>query len=139
MHHGALVWITAASTTLGAATPAKASGTTNGTNCDGFSHSDNRLTYTGQVGRTFNVVIMASITKGAGGSSETASALYLNGSPTGAEIGRTIASASDEGALAVGCLIKMKKDDYVELWLETDTGDDLTISVGSTMVATVAG
>lgn len=139
MYYGSLVWITPASTTLAANVPAKAAGTTAGVLCSGFSHSNNRLTYTGQTGRVYLVSVSASVIKGAGGSSETDFHLHVNGDEIKPHVGRTIASATDESAVAITALLALKKDDYVELWVETDTGDDLTISEGSAITITVAG
>jgi hypothetical protein len=119
-------------------TPIKAAGGTVGENCFGFSHSDNRLTYTGNTGRAFLVNVCASIT--ASGATESTTYIALNGAIIeGSHIHRKIGTSGDHGALAMVSIVKLKKDDYIELWCESDnSADDLTIEAG-TITITVAG
>ena len=136
MYHGSLYWITTAVTETVTDTPIKAAGATNASNCFGFSHSDNRLTYDGAVARTFLINVSFAIS--ASGATNSTMHLAKNGEPVVSGIQRKIGTGGDIGAAAVGVLIKMSKDDYVELWVETDDGDDLTVE-NCIMTATVAG
>ena len=131
---------TAAETTLGANTPAKAAGTTTTMQLGDFTHpASNRLTYIGTETRVFSVVFAGSMLKGSGGSSLVAFHLYKNGTLIpGATISRTVASASDTGAGAVFCQASLSTNDYVELWVETNTGDDVTVEAGI-LAVTVLG
>jgi hypothetical protein len=145
MYHGAFGILTAAQTTVVTSdTFVKAAGTTLGINCYGFAHSDNRLKYTGNAGRTFAITANVSMTTSA--ATEVFLAIFKNGEritplggtyPVGA-IQRHVGVASDVGAAAVSTLVKLKKDDYVELWLTTDDGAEVTWEFG-TLIATVAG
>ncbi|GAH05979.1 unnamed protein product [marine sediment metagenome] len=132
LSYGSCYFSTPASTTLSAGTPVKAAGTTTTMQLGDFTHSgSNRLTYTGVTARVFNVAFAGSVTKGSGGSTLAEMYLYKNGTLIpGADVLRLIANASDEGAAAVMCQVSLTTNDYVELWIETDTGDDLTIEAG---------
>jgi hypothetical protein len=129
---GSIYIDTPAETTLDAATPTKAAGTTATMQLAGFTHpSSNRLTCSEATARVYEVAFCGSVTKGAGGSTQSDYAIYKNGSAiTGATVGRTIASATDEGAFAVTGQVSLESGDYIELWLATDTGDELTIEKG---------
>ena len=129
---GSIYFSTPTATTLAAATPLKASGTTTTMKLAGFLHpSSNRLTYDDTVTRTFEIMFTGSVTKGGGGATQSQYFLYKNGSLiTGSTISRTISSATDAGAFAVSAQVDLANTDYVEFWLETDTGDDLTIQSG---------
>lgn len=137
-HYGALYFSSAVTTTLAAATPAKAAGTTAAQN--GSRHftisTTNRLTYIGVDTDVFRVSCTVGITKSAGGSTTGSHYLYVNDSPvTGASINRTYANATDEGSVALVAHITLTTNDYIELWLETDTGDDLTVNDGTITIS----
>jgi len=136
MYHGSLYWVTNVDTTTVADTPIKALGGTNGANCFGFSHSDNRLTYTGNVGRVF--LVNATFSVSASGATNSTMHIAKNGEIAVSGIKRKIGTGGDIGAGSVAVLGKLKKGDYIELWVETDDGDDLTIEAGIITV-TVAG
>jgi len=147
MYHGSLGVLTSAQTTVVTGdTFVKAAGTTTGINCFGFSHSNNRLTYTGNVGRTFKVTANLSMTTSA--ATEVFIAIFKNGVratpldsggtyPVGV-IQQHIGVAADVNTASANALIKLKKDDYVELWLTTDDGAEVTWEYG-TLIAMVAG
>ena len=136
---GSLYWATAAATTLGATTPAKAAGTTAAMQNNNFTAStSNRLTYTGTTTLYFKVDCTASMQTAGSGSSLVSLWLYKNGSAiTGAEIQRAVATTADIGAGAVSAIIQMAENDYVELWVETDDGDDVQIDFGVLSAVTV--
>jgi hypothetical protein len=148
MYHGACSIVTPAQTTVASGdTFVKAAGTTVGANCHGFLHSDNRLTFAGQTARTVQVTVDCSMTTSA--ATEVFLAIFKNGEPTvplttgtpaypANAIQRHVGVAADVGAAAVSTLVTMKKDDYVELWLTTDDGAEVTIEF-ATMIARVAG
>ena len=136
MAYGGMYISSSAVTTLASATPLKAAGTTTSMGLNSFTHSNNRLTYTGAATRVFSVVATLSVSAA---SAETMTFfIYKNGSfLTGAEIDRK-ASNNDIGAVAIAALISLAEDDYIEVWLESLGGADLTLNYGQ-VVATVAG
>lgn len=136
MAFGGMYISSSATTTLTAATPAKAAGTTSSMGLNSFSHASNKLTYTGTVTRTFNIVAALSVSAA---SAETMTFfIYKNGAPiTGAEIDRK-ASNNDIGAVVVSALVSLATNDYIEVWLESLGGADLTLDYGQ-VIARVAG
>lgn len=129
---GSIYFSTPAETILTADTAIKAAGATTTMQLADFMHTvDNRLTYDDAITRIFEVNFSGSVTKGTGSRSITVSYLYKNGvAIPGAVIGRAVPNASDEGAFAVNCQVSLSSGDYIELWIESDTGDDLTIERG---------
>ena len=139
LQSGSLYWVATAVTDNVIATPIKAAGTTLGANCDGFSaDGDNRLTFRGQAGR--KVFVNCSFSVSCSGATQSIIHLYMNDRLIpGASIERKIGTSGDIGAGAVSALVKMKKDDYVELWCETDaSADDMTVE-RATLTAMVVG
>lgn len=136
---GACYFSAPAVTTLVAGVPAKAEGTTVAMQLGGFLHpTNNRLEYDQLVTRTFLVSADVSATKSGGGSSLVSFLLYKNGAMVpGARVNRQV-STVDEGAVAVQCNVQLAQGDYVELWVQTDDGDDVTIEAG-TLDAQVIG
>ena len=137
MAYGGMYFSSSATTTLSAITPAKAAGTTSSMGLNGFSHTSNRLTYTGTATRTFEVLATLSAHTVSGAETLTFF-LYKNGTLiTGAEIDRKV-SNNDIGAVAVSALVSLATNDYVEVWVESLTGDDVIIDYGQ-VIARVAG
>jgi hypothetical protein len=129
--YGELYFSTPATTSLSAATPAKAAGTTTAGDLSMFTHSNNRLTYTGASSVLVHVVAAFSVTNQTGGSSATTHYIAKNGSElTETAIGRDVSSTA-EGAMATVALVSLAQNDYIELWHETDDGDDLQIESGT--------
>ena len=132
---GGYYWSSASSTTLSAATPAKAAGTTTAfSGGNGFTHvASNRIRYDGTTTRVFHVTasFSAATTTGA----DTAKFhIYENGSlVTGATVTREVAN-NDIGAVCVQAQVSLATNDYVEVWLETTGGDDLTVQDGQVLV-----
>jgi hypothetical protein len=107
--------------------------------CFGFSHEpSNRLVYKGNTGRTFKVLITASLTKASGTTSLSHVYIYKNGVKILGEVGRTLANSTDEGAFALATTVTMRRGDYVECWITLDTNDDVTVQSG-TMIADCIG
>ena len=128
---GSCYFSTTALTSLSANTPAKAAGTTTAMQLGDFTTTNNRLTYTGATTRTFQVGFAGTSSKGGGGSTLGIYSIYKNGSAIpGILATRTIANATDRGAFGMLGQIQLAQNEYIELWLETDTGDDLTIEAG---------
>lgn len=128
---GSCYFSTPAATANTIGTPIKAAGTTTAMQLADFTMpADNRLTYTGDTTRVFEVMFTGSVTKAAGGTTLAEFSLRKDGAViTGADVSCQI-PASDEGAFAVSCQVSIAPNSYVELWTETDTNDDLTIEAG---------
>jgi hypothetical protein len=139
MYHGSFYFTTPVQTDNAADTPIKIAGVTTGNDCSGFSPvGDNRLRYDGATQRVFQFT--AAFSAKSAGITEGIFFIYKNGALIpGAQVYRSIATANDHGAVAITCLARMNKGDYVELWCQTDDdADDITVESG-TLVATVAG
>ena len=137
MAYGGMYISSSATTTLSAATPAKASGTTSSMGLNGFSHATNKLTYTGTATRVFSVIAALSAHTISGAETLTFF-IYKNGALiTGAEIDRKV-SNNDIGAVTVGALVSLATNDYVEVWVESLGGDDVVLDYGQ-VIARVAG
>ena len=127
---GAIYFATPAATSNVTATPIKAAGTTaaQGTAFLVTQATTNRLTYTGSRTRTFYVAFIGSVTAAA--ATNAVFHLYLSGAPiTGASTGRSFPIA-DRGNAVIHCIVDVATNGYIELWCETDDGDDLTIQTG---------
>ena len=139
MPYAGLYFSTPAGTSCIEDVPIKAAGTTTATQISTeFSHSDNRLTYTGSGTRVF--LVIATISMSAASAADSEIYIAKNGSIiVASEIIRKISTASDDGALATNILLTMTDTDYVELWLEcTGANETLTVSAGGYSV-TLAG
>ena len=130
--YGSCYVSTAVITSLAAATPQKAAGTTTAMKLAGFtSPVSNRLTYTDATTRDFEIMFTGSCFKGGGGDAQLEILLHHGVSAIpGAVTLRTIASATDNGAFAVSAQVTLAQNEYVELWLKSNTINDITISQG---------
>ena len=129
--HGEAYWSTPAATILAAATPAKAAGNTTGLHLHGFTHTDNRMTYNGIASHDFLVNATTTLTKAGGGA--TVGHIYIakNGVvEPGLEIRQSMAGSTDQVAMAIFGTVELVTNDYIELWVSTDDGDDLTVELG---------
>jgi len=136
LSYAGMYWSVPAATVLASSVPLKAAGTTAAQGLDpNFTVAvDNRLTYTGSETGQFSVAVTISVSKGAAGTSQGDHHIYKNGSPVaGATIGRSYTSATDTGSIALISNVELATNDYVELWLENDSGDDTTVQ-GGTMI-----
>jgi len=139
MYYGSCYFTTAAATNNLALTPIKAAGSTNGSNCFGFTAvGDNRLRYDGETQRVFAIDCAFSVS--CSGATQSTMYLYKNGAEiAGAHIERKIGTSGDIGAGSLIGLVRLNKGDYVELWCQSDNdADDLTVEHGM-LRATVAG
>ena len=133
LQYGSCYISTPAETSISAQdTPTKASGTTTAMQTNGFSHTSNRLTYTGTVTLIFDVTGLVSATKAAGTTADVRFAIAKNGTiVTGCSVTRNISSTA-EGAIGFGGHIQLATNDYVEIFVENLTNaDNLTIQEGS--------
>lgn len=127
---GAIYFATPAATANAAATPIKCAGTTaaQGTPVKVTQATTNRLTYTGAPTRNFAVHATVGLSSAA--ATNATVYLYKNGSLiTGSTITKTIAGTATD-PFAIHALVSLAATDYVELWCETDDGDDITIQNG---------
>lgn len=111
-------------TTLpGVNSPSKALGSTVAGSIAGFTHSDNRLTYTGDL-RTFKVTVNAAFTGTP--ANDIRITMRRNGLAQ-TFTGRAV--STDVGAVSVQYLIPMSSTDYIEVWAENETsGDSITVT-----------
>lgn len=127
---GAIYFSTPAATANEANVAIKCAGTTaaQGTAFLVTQATTNRLTYTGNRTRTF--MVSAAVSLSAAAATNGKLHLYRNGALiTGATVRRAL-PITDVGAMALHALVDMATNDYVELWCETDDGDDITIQSG---------
>lgn len=86
-----------------------------------FSHTDNRLTYTGGLTRNFQVSATASYTSG----NNQIIGLYVakNGAVIpDSEMYATTSGNGKAEAIHVQTIFEMDENDYIELWIENDSG-----------------
>ena len=137
--YGGIYFSVPATTACVAATPIKVAGTTAAQ--DGAllftAGTANRLTYTGKATRPATVTATFSVD--ASSATMAKFHIYKNGSlVTGATITRTIAN-TDIGTMALIANVSLAENDYIELWCQTDDGDDLTVEDGVLTVETIHG
>lgn len=85
-----------------------------------FSHSDNRLTYTGGLIRDFQVSATATLTSG----NNNVIGLYVakNGVViTSSEMYATTSSGGRAESIACQTILEMQENDYIEIWVENDS------------------
>jgi hypothetical protein len=118
-------------------TPIKAGGLTTAMLLEGFSHSDNRLTNVG-VGRTYAVSFTGTLAPVNLVTVISLVSIRQNG--LGVEIwsGLQVSKAAVHGAIACSGQLFLDTGDYIEVWLTSDTGEDLQID-GGTLTAHVIG
>ncbi len=98
----------------------KASGTTTGGELNDFTHSTNRLMYTGATTKRFRVSVDGKIVGGV--ASTITVGVYKNGDTlVRAEDTTTIVLVS-EGSYGINCLVELATNDYVELFVKATTG-----------------
>jgi len=112
----------------GSGVPTKVLGTTtpNAIN-QKFSHSDNRLTYTGGLIRDFQVSVTTSLTSG----NNNVIGVYVakNGTIlTESEMYGTTSSAGRAESISCQTILEMEENDYIEIWVENNTAtQDITV------------
>lgn len=100
----------------------KASGTTVGDDLVAFTHSTNRLTYTGTTTKTFQVTVDGVISNLAALLGATlAIGLSKNGSSTMESSMDIVVSALADGNFGFNCLVSLATNDYIEIWVTSRT------------------
>lgn len=112
----------ATATTIGATgTPVKVAGTTvGGSLVQKFTHTSNRLTYTGAVTRDFKVTVTLSATAGNGNQV----GIYVAKNGTVIDESETYITTNASGRLengSVQTLVELAQNDYIEIWVENNT------------------
>lgn len=99
-----------------------------------FSHTDNRLTYTGAITRRFRVSAVASIL--AANNTQLGSYIAKNGSIISfSEIYTTADGNNRSENTAIQAVVDLEENDYIEFWVENDSGtanitvEDLSVIV----------
>ncbi len=140
LSYGSLYFSTPAGTVLSAATPAKGLGATTAMQLADFTMpSNNRLTYEQATTRVFDVRATLGIEKASGSETLGTLHLYKNGVlVTGARTDITFENTSYEYNCVLDAQISLSENDYIEVWLESVNGDNLTIQSGTVSIS-VAG
>ena len=112
---------TTATVISGSGVPTKVLGTTTANAINQkFSHSDNRLTYTGGLIRDFQVSVTTSLTSG----NNNVIGVYVakNGTIlTESEMYGTTSSAGRAESISCQTILEMEENDYIEIWVENNT------------------
>ena len=140
LSYGSFYFSSSAATTLSSATPAKAAGTTTECVSNGMTvSSSNRITLdAGQTTRDYEVTVAISVTKAGGGATLGTFHIAKNGTVvTGAMVNRSLANTSDEGAVALTFQITLAATDYLEIFIETNNGDNLTVESGGMSIQVI--
>lgn len=135
--YGAIYWSAGAAAANEANTPIKVAGTTAalGTANKVTQATTNRLTYTGVNTRTFKCNATFSVDCSAATSLKMH--LYKGGAAiTGATIQRTV-GGTDIGAMAIHASVDLATNEYVELWCETNDGDNVNVPCGQLSIESV--
>ena len=128
--YGAIYWSAGAAAANEANTPIKVAGTTAqlGSVNKFTAATTNRLTFVGSSTRTFYV--MASFSVDCSAATVLKMHLYKGGAIiTGATIQRTV-GGTDVGAMAIHAIVDLTTNEYVELWCETNDGDNVNVPFG---------
>jgi hypothetical protein len=100
-----------------------------------FTHSNNRLTYTGSVARAFEWASSISASKSGGGTPRVIFHVAKNGAVlANQKIGRVVGT-NDEGAMPLEGVFTLANGEYVELWVESDDGSDVQVETGVVVVS----
>lgn len=111
-----------ATTISGTSTPVKVAGTTtfDSTNSQKFSHTSNRLTYSGALSRTFYVSSVSTFTSSA--NNEVGTYIAKNGTTIdSSEMYATANAAGRVENVTTQTVIELAQNDYIEIWVENAT------------------
>ena len=113
---------------LASNTYAKIAGTTTPSSINQkFTHTSNRLTYSGGIARSFKVTSLASLT--ANNSNQLTLAVFKNGSiVNGSESSANISGNGRFENLKSHVLLEMQPNDFVEMFVENTANVDVTVS-----------
>lgn len=127
---GGLYFSTPAATTCTlAGTFYKAAGTTTVTAVNRCSHTDNRITYTGDP--SIHMHIAASMSFTTSGTNDIISVcISKNGTPqTGSEARRKVGTGTDVGSTALHWDVMMSTNDYLEVWVSNEDSAGTTVTL----------
>ncbi len=138
--YGSFYFSSTAETTLSSGTPAKAAGTT--TECLSNNMTvttSNRITLdAGQTTRDYEVTIAVSVTKASGGGTLGTIHIAKDGTVvTGALVNRTLANTNDEGAAALTFQVTLAASEYLEIFIESANGDNMTVESGGMSIKVI--
>ena len=111
----------ATATTITVNTPTKIAGTTTAASINQkFTHSDNRVTYTGAIVRDFQVTAVASCTSG--NTHQVGFYVVKNGIIiTESETYITTSGSGRAENVIVQTVVQLQQNDYIEIWTENET------------------
>lgn len=98
----------------------KASGTTADGALNDFTHSTNRLTYTGATTKRFRVSVDGKIVGGVAATITVG--VYKNGDTLVRSEDTTTIVLVSEGSYGINCLVELATNEYVELFVKATTG-----------------
>jgi hypothetical protein len=129
--HASLYFSAPASTTPSAATAAKAAGTTTLQRGVEFTMSaNNRLLFSGAA-RHVHVLATLGVTKAGGGATLASAYVAKSGSvEAGSKMTVTLQNTADRQVMSTAWTMLVDTGDYIEVFLESDTGDDITVQTG---------
>lgn len=122
---GGLYISSAAATTLTADTWTKAAGTTTSTNLNRFTMpANNRLTYTGTPDVHCHIAMSFTVTSASNAQDFLFGVAKNDTIDTPSILGRRIVSSSEMGAAAVHTDLTLSTGDYIEMFVQNDTGSN---------------
>lgn len=116
-------------------TPVKVLGTTTAGDLADFTHTSNRLTYTGTTTKKFMVEAIASINPASGLGIDYSTYIAVNGVIKASSKNRAFSSAGSQIPINSACLCELATNDYVEVWIENN---DNTVNVTMTQLNMIA-
>lgn len=128
-------YVSTSGTTTNPTTPTKATVTTTAYPLEGFTHTTNRLTYTGTP--TLHFRVSASVSASGSAADTLDIYIYKNGSTEVAAIQRKI-PINDVGAGSLECIVQLATNDYVEIFFHVTGTANIDWDFGS-MTAILAG
>jgi len=99
----------------------KVLGTTTANTLDGFTHSNNRLTYTGTDTHYFKILASPISMISAGTNVIVSLKFAKNGTVIGYPVTRKINTGSDVGACSISFDVSLVTNDYIELFITNET------------------
>lgn len=124
-----------ATTIAVAGTYYKVLGTTTANTLDGFTHTNNRLTYAGTTTHYFKIIASPISMISAGTNIISSLKLAKNGTVIGYPVTRKINTGADVGACSLSFDVSLATNDYIELFVTNETNtstvtvEDLYLSI----------
>jgi hypothetical protein len=137
--YGALSFTGGAHTPAGSAAYTKLNASSSAGELGSFTHTSNRLTYTGSETKTVHVTFQVGFKKASGTAADIFMRIYRSGSSfNGVKIPLTVA-ATDVGyqTMGMGWICTLSTGQYLEVYVSSSNTNVLTVSSGSLIVAPV--